>query len=91
MSSEAIASKCLARDVGLPRSERNYLNSQFCKQKVDIARSVVTTSGLHDDSGLDEIRRRKHSFGCGGESARNPLCLRFLVQDRDQRGRIDNH
>ena len=90
MSSAAIAPKRLARDLGLPRGEGNNLDSQFRKQEVDITCSIITTAGLHDDSDLDKICSREHPFGVEA-SARDPLRIRFLIQDRDERRCIDNH
>ena len=54
-----------------PGRNAEYLNSQFCQQEVEIARSIVAVPALHYDSHFDQIRSRTQK--------RNPWCARPWV------------
>jgi hypothetical protein len=91
MSSPAITPKCLARDIGLTRRDGCYVNSQLCQQEIEIARAIVAALGLHYDSHLDQINGRQYPLWRRSQGTHDSLRFRFLVQDCDQRGRVDDH
>ena len=41
MSPTAVAPKCFAGDLGLPRGEGNYLDPQLCQQQIEVTSSII--------------------------------------------------